>query len=264
MGLDPRGFMDGAFRGFQMMESYYDRQDRKQERTDGLRRADEINTENQRRYEAQIARQDERQVIEDQRYTENRTREDKNLTEEKAWRKQVHEDNQTFKGLRYATSGKKQSGNGNGNGNGNDFGKEYRGTVTELMTWRRDALSKLNPDNYDEGGYDAAVASIDKQYSAGMADINTLYSQSDAPTTSAPPAETKQTQAPYLSWTNNDAKKGGFISALKAQNIDVAAIPADKLTQMFEDNESRKTANARKAQYGSDAESLRQRFYKTQ
>lgn len=258
MGLDPRGFMDGAFRGFQMMESHYDRQDRKQDRTDSLRRADEANIENQRRYDAQIARQDERQTVEDQRYTETRTRDDKNQAEEKAWRKQVHNDNKALQGLRYATSGKKQPGNGN------DVGKEYRGAVTKLMTWKRDSLSKLNPDNYDEGGYDAAVANIDKQYSAGMADIDTLYSQSDTPTTSAPPAETKQTQAPYLSWTNDDAKKGGFISALKAQNVDVAAIPADKLTKMFEDNESRKAANARKAQYGSDAESLRQKFYQTQ
>ena len=257
MGLDPRGFMDGAFRGFQMMESHYDRQDRKQDRTDSLRRADEINTENQRRYDAQIARQDERQTVDDQRYTENRTRDDKNQAEEKAWRKQVHNDNKALQGLRYATSGR--GGNSN-----NGSSKEYRGAVTKLMDWKHDAIAKIDP-SFVGKERELAIESINSQYDARLTDVNSLYvTPEPTPTpknggngggTGAPPPNSQQS---YLSWINNDPRKSGFISALKAQDIDVTAISADKLTQLFEDNESKKAARLKNEnKFNEDASFIR-------
>ncbi|MGD6739681.1 hypothetical protein ACN08N_23465 [Photobacterium leiognathi subsp. mandapamensis] len=246
MNIDTRGFMDGAFRGFQMMESYYDRQDRKEERADSLRRADE-------RHNAQITRQNERQQIEDQRYEDKLQRDKEHREEEVSWRKQVHEDNKALKSLRYATSGKK-SGSSNGD---HGFGKEYRGAVTKLMTWKRDALSKLNPVNYEKGGYEAAVSSIEEQYQSGMKDINSLYGLSDVDIGGNPPPKD---EAPYISWTAKDPNRAGFINALKRANIDVSSIPADKLTLMFNDNAAKKAeseaALARKAQFDSDADKI--------
>lgn len=250
MGLDPRGFMDGAFRGFQMMESYYDRQDRKQDRIDSLRRADEANTENQRRYDAQIARQDERQVIEDQRYTENRTREDKNQAEERAWRKKVHEDNQKLQGLRYPKGGEKTNSDG--------FGKEYRGAVTKLMTWKRDAISDIDP--YLEGPErDAAINVIEKQYKAGMTDINLLYSQTGSQTKDTRPTTKMEPQAPYLSWANNK-DKANFVNSLLDKGQDLSTVTPEMLDNAFQSIiEKKKTSKV-----NADAESLRQKFYQAQ
>ncbi|MCD9504757.1 hypothetical protein GLP37_21580 [Photobacterium phosphoreum] len=252
MGLDPRGFMDGAFRGFQMMESHYDRQDRKQERTDGLRRADEVNTENQRRYDAQIARQDERQTVEDQRYTENRIREDKNLTEEKVWRKQVHEDNKALQSLRYATSGQPSS-------------REYRSAVTKLRNWKHDAIGKIDP--LMEGKErELAIESINSQYDARLTDFNSLYVTPE-PTpkggdngigkSTPPPNPVKE--APYLSWANNK-DKANFVNLMIDKGQDLSAATPEMLDTAFKSVIETKKTN----QFNTDAESLRQKFYKTQ
>ncbi|MGR5465468.1 hypothetical protein ACPV5G_21280, partial [Photobacterium damselae] len=41
MGLDTRGVMDGALKGFELMDRHYEREDRKAAREQSLRRADE-------------------------------------------------------------------------------------------------------------------------------------------------------------------------------------------------------------------------------
>ncbi|MGF1727083.1 hypothetical protein [Photobacterium nomapromontoriensis] len=230
MNLDTRGFMDGAFRGFQMMESYYDRQDRKEARADSLRRADE------------------RQQVEDKRYTDNLNREEERHAENVAWREKVHRDNKALQGLRYATRG----------GN-SGFGKEYRGAVTKLMTWKRDSLAKIDPllTGDDRKG---AIESIDEQYKAGMDDINSLYGLSSVPQVGNGVDSKPKDEAPYISWTAKDPNRAGFINALKRANIDISSIPADKLTLMFNDNAAKKAeseaALARKAQFDSDADKI--------
>ena len=232
MGLDPRGFMDGAFRGFQMMESHYDRQDRKQDRADGLRRADEINTENQRRYDAQIARQDERQTVDDQRYTENRTRDDKNQAEEKAWRKQVHNDNKALQGLRYATSGR--GGNSN-----NGSSKEYRSAVTKLMDWKHDAIGKIDPLIKGKER-ELAIESINSQYNARLTDVNSLYvTPEPTPTpknggngggTGTPPPNGKQSY--YSAWADNPTKQK-FLVAIQERGTNLDGFDAESLDRMY-------------------------------
>ena len=252
MGLDPRGFMDGAFRGFQMMESHYDRQDRKQDRTDSLRRADEANTENQRRYDAQIARQDERQTVDDQRYTENRTRDDKNQAEEKAWRKQVHNDNKALQGLRYATSGR--GGNSN-----NGSSKEYRGAVTKLMDWKHDELAKIDPSLKDKERNEA-VKAINLQYNERLTDFNSLFAtpeKSGGGTITPPPIPVEG--APYLSWANNK-DKANFVNLMIDKGQDLSAATPEMLDTAFKSIIETKKTN----QFNTDAESLRQKFYKTQ
>ena len=264
MGLDPRGFVDGAFRGFQMMETYYDRQDRKQDRADGLRRADEINTENQRRYDAQIARQDERQVIEDQRYNETRTRDDKNQAEEKAWRAKAHEDNKELYTLRYGTRGGRYP-RGYGSNSNNGSSKEYRGAVTKLMDWKHDAIGKIDPLIKGKER-ELAIESINSQYNARLTDVNSLYVTPE-PTPKGgdngigkftpPPNPVKE--APYLSWANNK-DKANFVNLMIDKGQDLSAATPEMLDTAFKSIIETKKTN----QFNTDAESLRQKFYKTQ
>ncbi|MCD9504511.1 hypothetical protein GLP37_20315 [Photobacterium phosphoreum] len=74
MGLDTRGFMDGALRGFDMMERHYDREDRKTDRKDGLRIAQEQRDENDRRYNQSVERQDRLDTQSNERYTTEQAR----------------------------------------------------------------------------------------------------------------------------------------------------------------------------------------------
>lgn len=153
-----------------------------------------------------------------------------------------------------------------------EVGKEYRGAINDAHTEYGKAKSKLLEVSVTMDPEQAKLQqeALDADLKLRLGQIETMYGKSAPSSSGSNPSPIAADDAPYLSWANNDTKKGGFISALKAQNIDVAAIPTDKLTQMFEDNESRKVANARKAQYGSDAEkilgtggekSLRQQFY---
>lgn len=74
MGLDTRGFMDGALRGFDMMERHYDRKDRKADRKDSLRIAQEQRDENDRRYNQSVERQDRLDAQSNERYTKDQAR----------------------------------------------------------------------------------------------------------------------------------------------------------------------------------------------
>lgn len=228
MGLDPRGFMDGAFRGFQMMESHYDRQDRKQERTDSLRRADEINTENQRRYDAQIARQDERQIVDDQRYNENRTREDKNQVEEKAWRAKAHEDNKELYTLRYTRGGRYSSGRTGGSNNG----KEYRGAVTKLMNWKHDKLAKIDPYLKDKERNEA-VKAINSQYNARLNDVKSLYvTPEPTPKGDVPVPPPNGEQSYYSAWADNPIKQK-FLADIQDRGANLDNFDTKSLDHMY-------------------------------
>ncbi|OBU37930.1 hypothetical protein [Photobacterium phosphoreum] len=68
MSLDTRGFMDGALRGFDLMERRYDRQDRKEDRQRSLRQADEDRAENKRRYTDSVERQGRLDSTNEERY----------------------------------------------------------------------------------------------------------------------------------------------------------------------------------------------------
>ncbi|SMY34307.1 hypothetical protein [Photobacterium andalusiense] len=68
MSLDTRGFMDGALRGFDLMERRYDRQDRKEDRQRSLRQADEDRAENKRRYTDSVERQSRLDSTNEERY----------------------------------------------------------------------------------------------------------------------------------------------------------------------------------------------------
>ncbi|MCD9514060.1 hypothetical protein [Photobacterium carnosum] len=74
MGLDTRGFMDGALRGFDVMERHYDREDRKTDRKDGLRIAQDQRDENDRRYNQSVERQDKLDTQSSERYTAEQAR----------------------------------------------------------------------------------------------------------------------------------------------------------------------------------------------
>lgn len=249
MGLDPRGFMDGAFRGFQMMESHYDRQDRKQERADGLRHADEINTENQRRYDAQIARQNERQAIEDQRYNETRTREDKNQVEEKAWRAKAHEDNKELYTLRYGTRGGRYP-RGYGSNSHNGSSKEYRSAVTKLMDWKHDELAKID-SSLKNKERNEAVKAINSQYNARLNDVKSLYTPEPTPKgggnggdTGTPPPNRDQSY--YSSWADSPVKQK-FLAAIQERGANLDDFDAESLDRMYAaalNNESKSSEDA--------------------
>ena len=74
MGLDTRGFMDGALRGFDVMDRHYDRKDRKADRKDSLRIAQEQRDENDRRYNQSVERQDRLDTQSNERYTTEQAR----------------------------------------------------------------------------------------------------------------------------------------------------------------------------------------------
>ncbi|UKA07755.1 hypothetical protein IHC92_17290 [Photobacterium damselae subsp. damselae] len=80
MALDTRGVMDGAMRGFGLMDSYFTNKERKEEETrrynDSLRRADERAKIEQERYDKDWTRNEER-------YQEQKAREDERLKNEK-------------------------------------------------------------------------------------------------------------------------------------------------------------------------------------
>lgn len=157
--------------------------------------------------------------IEDQRYADNLQRDKERREEEVAWRKQVHEDNNALKSLRYATGGRGVS----------QEAKEYRQQVTKLMTWKRDALSKLNQDNLDKDGYEAAVSSIEKQYQSGMNDINSLYASSGVEKVTPPPKNPTY----YEEWADTKKKKD-FLLAVKERGINFDDFNSDSLERMYE------------------------------
>ena len=74
MGLDTRGFMDGALRGFDVMDRHYDRKDREADRKDSLRIAQEQRDENDRRYNQSVERQDRLDTQSNERYTTEQAR----------------------------------------------------------------------------------------------------------------------------------------------------------------------------------------------
>ena len=73
-GLDTRGFVDGALRGFDVMERHYDRQDRKEYREQSLRQAEADRRENQRRYDRQQIRLRDLDERNEQRYQDGLAR----------------------------------------------------------------------------------------------------------------------------------------------------------------------------------------------
>ncbi|OBU29315.1 hypothetical protein C0Z01_00470 [Photobacterium kishitanii] len=77
MGLDTRGFMDGALRGFDLMERRYDRQDRKEDRQRSLRQADEDRAENKRRYTDSVERQSRLDLNNEERYQDQLARQNR-------------------------------------------------------------------------------------------------------------------------------------------------------------------------------------------
>ncbi|HIF9391353.1 TPA: hypothetical protein ACX6R5_003271 [Photobacterium damselae] len=77
MVMDTRGFMDGALRGFDLMERHYSRQERVNERQRSLRLADEDRAEINRRYTDSIERQNRLDLRDEERYQEQRARQNR-------------------------------------------------------------------------------------------------------------------------------------------------------------------------------------------
>lgn len=84
MSLDTRGFMDGALRGFDLMERRYESQDRKEDRQRSLRQADEDRVENKRRYTDSVERQGRLDSTNEERYQDQLARQNRRESRDEA------------------------------------------------------------------------------------------------------------------------------------------------------------------------------------